>query len=82
MSDLTKTLREEELLAWQRIVRVLGHEMNNFLTPIQSIAGSLGLLLKRDPLGDDWRQDARQGLEVIATRSESLSRFLGSYAAE
>ncbi len=80
LSDLTKTLREEELLAWQRIVRVLGHEMNNSLTPIKSIAGSLGLLLKRDPLGDDWRQDALQGLEVIATRSESLSRFLGSYA--
>ncbi|MBY0505709.1 MAG: PAS domain-containing sensor histidine kinase [Bryobacteraceae bacterium] len=80
LSDLTKTLREEELQAWQRIVRVLGHEMNNSLTPIKSIAGSLGLLLKREPLDEDWRQDTLQGLEVIATRSESLSRFLGSYA--
>ena len=80
LSDLTKTLREEELQAWQRIVRVLGHEMNNSLTPIKSIAGSLGLLLKREPLDEDWRQDTLQGLDVIATRSESLSRFLGSYA--
>jgi two-component system nitrogen regulation sensor histidine kinase NtrY len=80
LTDLTKTLREEELLAWQRLVRVLGHEMNNSLTPIKSIAGSLSLLLRRDLSGDDWRQDALQGLEVIATRSESLSRFLGSYA--
>ncbi len=80
LSDLTKTLREEELLAWQRLVRVLGHEMNNSLTPIKSIAGSLSLLLRRNPDGDEWRQDALQGLDVIATRSESLSRFLGSYA--
>ncbi len=80
LSDLTKMLREEELQAWQRLVRVLGHEMNNSLTPIKSIAGSLSLLLRREAGDEDWRQDALQGLEVIATRSESLSRFLGSYA--
>ncbi len=41
ISDLTRPLREEELQAWQRLVRVLGHELNNSLTPIKSIAGSL-----------------------------------------
>lgn len=80
LSDLTKTLREEELLAWQRIVRVLGHELNNSLTPIKSIAGSLTSMLKRDPLASDWREDTLHGLEIIGTRSESLGRFLGSYA--
>jgi len=80
VSDLTRALREEELQAWQRLVRVLGHELNNSLAPIKSIAGSLETLLAREPLPDDWRDDARRGLSIIATRSEGLSRFLGAYA--
>lgn len=80
MTDVTRALREEELQAWQRIVRVLGHELNNSLTPIKSIAGSLGQLLKRDPLPDDWKDDTQRGLEIIATRSDNLSRFMAAYA--
>ena len=80
ISDLTQPLREEELQAWQRLVRVLGHELNNSLTPIKSIAGSLASLLTRRPLPDDWEDDMRRGLSVISTRSEALSRFIGAYA--
>lgn len=80
LTDLSRTLREEERKAWQRLVRVLGHEMNNSLAPIKSIAGSLETLLRRDPPPRDWRDDARSGLNVIATRAESLSRFMQAYA--
>jgi nitrogen fixation/metabolism regulation signal transduction histidine kinase len=80
VSDLTRALREEELQAWQRLVRVLGHELNNSLAPIKSIAGSLESLIAREPLPEDWRDDARRGLSIIAARSEGLSRFLGAYA--
>ncbi len=80
LTDLSKTLREEERNAWQRIVRVLGHEMNNSLAPIKSIAGSLETLLRRDPKPPDWQDDARSGLNVIAARAESLSRFMQAYA--
>jgi two-component system nitrogen regulation sensor histidine kinase NtrY len=80
VTDLTRALREEELQAWQRLVRVLGHELNNSLAPIKSIAGSLETLVQRDPLPLDWRDDTKRGLSIIATRSEGLSRFLGSYA--
>jgi nitrogen fixation/metabolism regulation signal transduction histidine kinase len=80
ISDLTQALSEQELLAWQRLVRVLGHELNNSLAPIKSIAGSLVSILARDPLPDDWRDDMKRGLTVISTRSESLSRFIGAYA--
>jgi two-component system nitrogen regulation sensor histidine kinase NtrY len=80
MTDLSRTLREEERTAWQRLVRVLGHEMNNSLAPIKSIAGSLENLLRRDPPPADWRDDARSGLSVIAARAESLSRFMQAYA--
>ena len=80
ITDLTRALREEELLAWQRLVRVLGHELNNSLTPIKSIAGSLETIVKREPLPEDWRDDMARGLSVIASRSEALSRFTGAYA--
>ncbi|MBS1874301.1 MAG: PAS domain-containing protein [Acidobacteria bacterium] len=80
ISDLTRPLREEELQAWQRLVRVLGHELNNSLTPIKSIAGSLSSIVARDPKPEDWEDDMRRGLAVIASRSEALSRFMGAYA--
>ena len=78
VSDLTRALREEELKAWQRLVRVLGHEFNNSLAPIKSIAGSLATLVARNPLPEDWREDTSRGLSIIASRSDGLSRFLGA----
>ncbi|MBN1568058.1 MAG: PAS domain-containing sensor histidine kinase [Acidobacteria bacterium] len=80
LSDLSKTLREEERQAWKRLIRVLGHELNNSLAPIKSIAGSLSSLLHRSPLPGDWEEDTRRGLAVIQNRSESLSRFMEGYA--
>ena len=80
ISDMTQALSEQELHAWQRLVRVLGHELNNSLTPIKSIAGSLESIVARQPLPDDWRDDMRRGLSVIMSRSDSLSRFIGAYA--
>ncbi|PYK44613.1 MAG: PAS domain-containing sensor histidine kinase [Verrucomicrobia bacterium] len=80
LTDLSRTLREEERIAWQRLVRVLGHELNNSLAPIKSVAGSLENLLRRDPLPTDWHEDARSGLNVIATRADALSRFMEAYA--
>jgi nitrogen fixation/metabolism regulation signal transduction histidine kinase len=80
ITNLTQPLRQEELEAWQRLVRVLGHEINNSLAPVKSISYSLADLLARDPLPDDWREDARSGLNAIANRSEALSRFTGAYS--
>ena len=80
IADLSRTLREEELQAWQRIVRVLGHELNNSLAPIKSIAGSLGTMLKSPKRAPDWEEDMRSGLEIIGTRAEMLARFMQAYA--
>jgi nitrogen fixation/metabolism regulation signal transduction histidine kinase len=80
VSDITRPMREEELHAWQRLVRVLGHEINNSLTPVKSLSSSLLTLVARDPLPDDWRDDVRSGLNVISNRCEALNRFTGSYA--
>lgn len=78
LTDLSRALREEERQAWQRLVRVLGHELNNSLAPIKSIAGSLENMLTRKP--PDWQEDIKHGLSVIAARAEALNRFMGSYA--
>ena len=80
LSDLSQPLREEERQAFQRLIRVIGHEMNNSLAPIKSIAGSLATIIERDPPPSDWREDMQRGLAVIASRSESLSRFMSAYA--
>jgi two-component system, NtrC family, nitrogen regulation sensor histidine kinase NtrY len=78
--DLSRPLREEQLKAWQRLVRVLGHELNNSLAPIKSIASTLTSALERKPRLPDWEADMQSGLGVIAARAESLERFLQGYS--
>lgn len=63
LSDLTRTLHEEERLAWERLVQILRHEISNSLTPIQSVAGSLQTLVDRQPRAEDWEEDLRKGPE-------------------
>src|SRR5688572_1112735 len=83
IADLSRALRAEERSAWQRLVRVLGHEINNSLAPIRSIAGHMQQTLQR-PDGDrpaEWKEDMARGLAVIERRSEALGRFMTSYAS-
>ena len=80
ISDLSRALREEERQAWQRLVRVIGHELNSSLAPIKSMAGTLRKLIRRDSPPPDWREDANSGLTIIHDRAESLERFMGAYA--
>jgi nitrogen fixation/metabolism regulation signal transduction histidine kinase len=79
LADVTRALREEERLAWQRLIRVLGHEINNSLTPIRSIADRLKQLLGRADDPPEFRDDLGRGLGVIAARSAALTRFMASY---
>jgi len=80
LADLSRALREEERQAWQRLVRVLGHELNNSLAPICSIAASLEDMMRREARASDWEDDMRRGLRVIAERSDALSRFMRDYS--
>jgi two-component system nitrogen regulation sensor histidine kinase NtrY len=79
VADLGLALREEEQAAWQRIVRVLSHEVNNSLTPIKSIAHSLRRIVDRSN-GFPRDEEVQQGLTLIEARSGALGRFLRSYA--
>jgi len=80
LADLSQVLRDEERVAWQRLIRVLSHEINNSLTPIKSIATSLSAMLERDGDRTERDEDLKEGLRVIAGRSEALGRFMSSYA--
>ena len=80
LADVSRALSEEERQAWQRLIRVLSHELNNSLAPIKSIAESLRGFVERTPAATEWRADLLNGLSVIASRSESLSRLMAAYA--
>ena len=79
LSDVSRALREEERSAWQRLIRVLGHELNNSLAPIMSIAGSLSMRIPELELTETNREDFQRGLGIIESRTASLHRFLQSY---
>lgn len=88
LSDLSRTLRDEERKAWQRLIRVLGHELNNSLAPIQSVAqglesGLLSATKSSEPQSEatvSILDDLRQGLGIIRSRTEALGRFMAAYA--
>lgn len=79
ISDLSRALREEERKAWQRLVRVMGHELNNSLTPIKSMATTMGTRLAAGAEVDGLREDLQGSLAIIASRAEALGRFMAGY---
>jgi nitrogen fixation/metabolism regulation signal transduction histidine kinase len=84
LSDVSSALREEERVAWQRLIRVLGHEINNSLAPIKSIAGSLLARLPAESVsgncpGNSSSGDFARGLSIIEGRADSLNRFVQAY---
>lgn len=80
LTDVSRTLQAEEREAWQRLIRVLSHEINNSLTPIRSFAGSLQAIVQRGVRTPESDNDLRQGLDIIGHRADSLGRFIAAYA--
>jgi nitrogen fixation/metabolism regulation signal transduction histidine kinase len=80
VADISRALRQEEIRAWQRVVRVLGHELNNSLAPIKSIAGSLEEAMTTADVEPRLHANLTRGLSVIGRRADSLARFLSVYS--
>ncbi len=80
ITDLSKTLRHEERQTWQRLIRVMGHELNNSLGPIKSSAETLQRLVAKEAPAGEFRDDINSGLDVIRQRSDALSTFVASYS--
>ncbi|PCI76728.1 MAG: PAS domain-containing sensor histidine kinase [SAR86 cluster bacterium] len=79
ITDLKQVLSEEEISAWQRLIRVIAHEVNNSLTPIISICQTLGDhldMLESTPES----ADSKEGLAVIEERAKGLRDFISVYA--
>ncbi|MEZ5443631.1 MAG: ATP-binding protein [Lysobacterales bacterium] len=81
ITDLSRALREEERQTWQRLIRVLGHELNNSLAPIKSMASTLERLCERVEADEEWHEDVQGGLALIGSRAQALSRFMTGYTA-
>ena len=80
LADISRVLRAEERQVWQRLVRVLSHEINNSLAPIKSLAATMTTVLEREPRPPDWEEDLHKSLDVIEARADALNRFMATYA--
>lgn len=78
IADLDRVLADHEIAAWQRLIRIIGHEVNNSLTPITSLCQTLSTLLARQDGERD--ADVHAGLNAIAERAARLQEFISAYA--
>ncbi len=78
VTDVSRALREEERRAWRRLIRVLGHEINNSLGPIQSTANVLREKIVKQVAPDI--HELQEGLLLIERRSQALGAFIRRYA--
>lgn len=79
IADLKQALSDEETAAWQRLIRVISHEVNNSLTPITSLCQTLTSILDK-PDRASYADDVRKSLDVIAERASGLRDFIAIYA--
>jgi len=71
--NIESALRQSQLSAWQQLIRVLGHEIHNSLTPVSALAQGLSLKAKGDR--------EKQALTVITERCQHLQDFVSRYAS-
>lgn len=86
--NIKSELQKNELEAWQNLTKVLRHEIMNSMTPIASLANSLGTILEEDlqekengilELEKETYLDLSEGLETISKRSVGLVDFVNAY---
>lgn len=79
ITDVRTLLRSEERKAWQSLVRVISHEINNSLSPIASISQTLSRMISRRNIEAEIGEDLIEGLTIIGERAQGLSHFVESY---
>ncbi len=88
IQDIRGELEEMETEAWQKLTRVLTHEIMNSVAPISSLASTASTLLEEDPLPangntpSEWADtldDVRGAVQTIARRSQNLLHFVDDY---
>lgn len=81
LSDLELVISRQEHKAWQDLVRVLSHEVNNSLAPINSLSATLTKLVSQLSAPQEDKQDLHEGLAIIAERARRLHSFISGYKA-
>jgi nitrogen fixation/metabolism regulation signal transduction histidine kinase len=86
VQNIRTELDEKELDSWQKLIRVLTHEIMNSVSPILSVATTVSRIFKHNiheeasvALSDSQIQDTVRGLELIRNRSEGLLEFIKQY---
>jgi len=86
LQNIQSELEEQELEAWQKLIRVLTHEIMNSITPIASLASTLNDMVRSEgkdaavpSLEHETRSDIEGGLQTIQSRSEGLLHFVNAY---
>lgn len=84
LQNIVGELEEQEVIAWQKLIRVLTHEIMNSVAPITSLAQTVsGLLMSDIPQNpdeqDEFLGDIRHAVETISRRSEGLLAFVENY---
>jgi len=83
LTNAERLLMEKERSAWQSLLRVLSHEINNSLTPISAISQSLQKKLQRSLLSPEQPVNSEsllEGANIINERADSLNSFIASYS--
>lgn len=82
LTNAERLLMEKERNAWQSLLRVLSHEINNSLTPISTISQSIEkkLLSNLDNKRTIEPESLLDGINIINERADTLSEFIASYS--
>jgi len=80
LQNIHGELEEQELISWQKLIRVLTHEIMNSVTPIASLATTMENMLQEDePISESEQEDIKMALKTINRRSEALLKFTETY---
>ncbi|MCK5470605.1 MAG: GHKL domain-containing protein [Cyclobacteriaceae bacterium] len=86
LQNIKNELDEQELDSWQKLIRVLTHEIINSVSPITLLSSTLVKMFEEDgkpkkltDLEEGQIENALKGLQAISKRSKGLSRFVDSY---
>lgn len=78
-SNILSELEEKEMEAWQNLIRVLTHEIMNSVTPVSSLAKTLGDMIEKTPVDELDFDDIGMGVQTIHKRSVGLIHFVNNY---
>lgn len=79
LHDIQSELEEQEMEAWQRLIRVLTHEIMNSITPIASLSATAEGLLQQETIAGEDASDVRTAMHTIQRRSQGLLQFVDAY---